>query len=118
MFGFDLSARWQFGSGLPYSRAVGFDGFILMDGAVDVTSAPGDLRVIYERPYNGELPTYHRLDLSLERTFEVGRAELTGQVGVINAYNRSNLFYYDIFTLRRVDQLPIIPSFGLKAAFN
>ncbi len=117
-FDFDLSVRWQFGAGLPYSRALGFDGFILMDGSADVTTEPGDLRVIYERPYNGQLPTYHRLDVSLEREFAVGPALITGQLGVINVYDRQNLFYYDVFTLRRVDQLPFIPSFGLKVAFE
>jgi len=116
--GFDFSARWQFGSGLPFSRALGFDQFILMDGTANPYTAPGDARVIYERPYNGELPTYHRLDVSAERTFRLRGAALTAQAGVINVYDRRNLFYFDIFTLRRVDQLPLIPSFGLKLAFD
>jgi len=112
--GFDLTARWQFGSGLPYNRALGFDGFILLDGAVDVFNEAGGRRVIYEKPFNGVLPTYHRLDLSLERTFEVPGAALTLKGSLINAYNRSNIFYLDVFTLRRADQLPFIPSIGLK----
>ena len=70
--GFDLSARWTFGSGFPYSRAVGFDGFALIDDIVDVGRIPTSRRVIYERPFSGELPHYHRLDLSLERVFKVG----------------------------------------------
>lgn len=118
VFGFDVSARWQFGSGLPYSQAIGFDTFLLMDGDTDVLGDPGSPRVIYERPYNAELPTYHRLDISVERLFDLGAASVTAQAGLINAYDRSNLFYYDVFTLRRVDQLPLIPSFGLKVAFD
>lgn len=116
--GFEVSARWQFGSGLPFSRALGFDEFVLMDGQTDPTAGPGAPRVIYERPYNAELPTYHRLDVSAERTFDLGAASLTAQAGVVNLYDRRNLFYYDIFTLRRVDQLPIIPTFGLKVNFE
>ncbi len=116
--GFDLSARWQFGSGLPYSQAVGFDQFIVPDGQPGWTTEAGAPRVIYESPYNAELPTYHRLDLSVERTFDVRAAEITAQAGLINVYDRRNLFYYDVFTLRRVDQLPLIPSFGLKVAFE
>jgi hypothetical protein len=114
VYGFDVSARWQLGSGLPYSRALGFDVFILPDGDPDVAGEPGEPRVIYERPFNGLLPDYHRLDVSVERRFDLGPAALTAQAGVINAYDRANLFAYDIFTLRRVDQLPIIPTFGLK----
>jgi len=34
--------------------------------------------------------------------------------GAINAYNRTNLFYFDLWTLSRVDQLPVIPTLGLK----
>jgi len=31
------------------------------------------------------------------------------QAGAINAYDRTNIFYYDLFTQRRVDQLPLAP---------
>jgi len=27
----------------------------------------------------------------------------------MNAYDRNNLFYYDLYTANRVDQLPILP---------
>lgn len=116
--GIDLGFRWQFGSGLPYNRALGFDGFLLMDGAVDVFDERGDRRVIYERPFNGVLPTYHRLDLSIARTFPFRTADVTVQGTLINTYDRANIFYLDVFTLRRVDQLPLLPSVGLSVAFN
>jgi carboxypeptidase family protein/TonB-dependent receptor-like protein len=116
--GFALSVRWQFGSGLPYSRALGFDGFVLLDEPVDVFSEPGSRRVIYEEPFNGTLPTYHRLDISAEKQFPVPGGQLTAQAGVINVYDRSNLFYLDTFTLTRINQLPFIPTFGLKYGFG
>lgn len=116
--GFGLNARWEFGSGLPFSRAIGFDGFALIDDIEKVSEIAGIRRVIYERPYNAVLPTYHRLDVSLERTFSLGRADLTIQGSVINTYDRRNLFYLDIFTLRRVDQLPLVPSLGVKVNFR
>ena len=117
LWGFGLNARWAFGSGLPFSRAQGFDGFAVIDDIVKASEVPGSRRVIYERPFNGILPTYHRLDVSVDRTVSLGRADLTLQASMVNAYNRRNLFYLDIFTLRRVDQLPLIPSLGLKLAF-
>ncbi|MAQ95502.1 hypothetical protein B1759_04700 [Rubrivirga sp. SAORIC476] len=117
--GVDLSARFQFGSGLPFTRALGFDRFISPNTPPDVFETPGTSRVIYERPYNGRLPTFHRLDLSADRTFTLRSGlDLTAQLALINAYDRANVFYYDTFTLQRVDQLPLIPSFGLKIAVN
>ena len=56
--------------------------------------------------------------MSVERTFDLGRADLTAQVGAVNLYDRSNLFAFDVFTYRRVDQLPIMPTFGLLLAFE
>ncbi len=113
--GFDVNVRWQLGSGLPFSEALGFDRFILTPGPTDVLQEPGSLRVLYGEPYKGRLPAYHRLDVSLDRDIALSqRAVITLHAGVINAYDRANLFYLDLYTLRRVDQLPLIPSFGLK----
>lgn len=113
---FNVSLRWQFGSGLPYSRIHGFDGFILMDGAVEVDRVRGFPRVIYEaEPYRGILPTYHRLDITVDRTFTFKSGlEATLQLGLLNAYNRRNLFALDLFTAQRTDQLPLIPTAGIR----
>jgi len=116
---FDINMRWQFGSGLPYSRSLGFDGFMIVDGDLDVFTDSGNRRVIYEEPYNGILPTYHRMDITLEREFSFSDgASLTTLLGVVNTYDRQNLFYLDVFTLRRVNQLPFIPTFGVKLSFE
>ena len=113
--GFDLSVRWNFGSGLPYNQVRAFDGFVLLDGLVDVSDRLAEARVIYDRPYGGILPTYHRLDASISRQFVwVGGSLVTVQASVLNAYDRANLFAFDIFTLRRIDQLPFIPTLGIK----
>ena len=111
----DVNIQWKFGSGLPYNQVLGFDGFIFMDGPVDLFDRPAVPRVIYDRPYDGRLPTYHRLDVNVERTFEISAgAKLSVNAGVINTYDRDNLFYFDLFTLGRVNQLPLVPSLGLK----
>ena len=57
----DINVQWKFGSGLPYNQVLGFDGFIFMDGPVDLFDREAIPRVIYDRPYEGRLPTYHRL---------------------------------------------------------
>lgn len=119
LYGFDVSVRWQFGSGLPYTRVEGFDGFILMDGVVNVDEVRGFPRVIYESiPYQAVLPAYHRLDISVERSFSSpGGLEVTTQVGLLNVYDRTNLFSLDLLTAQRSDQLPVIPVAGVKIGF-
>ena len=116
--GFDLSVRWDFGSGLPFSRAIGFDGFLLVDDVEKAVDTPSTRRIIYEKPFNALLPTYHRLDVSVERTFSVGPVDVALLASAINTYGRRNIFYLDIFTLNRVDQLPFVPSLGMKVSFE
>ncbi|MDE2827023.1 MAG: TonB-dependent receptor [Bacteroidota bacterium] len=114
----DVSVRWNFGSGRPFNHVYGFDGYVLLDGIQNLFTVPDDQRVIYGQPFQGLLPTYHRLDVSLEREFVLEKFLLTAQVGVINAYNRRNLFALDLFTTERNYQLPIVPVAGLKIDFD
>jgi hypothetical protein len=118
LLNFDISVGWVFGSGLPFSQAVGFDGFMVVDDVVKASDRPGTRRIIYERPYNAILPTYHRLDVAVTRAFDLGPVDLTFQGSLINVYDRRNIFYLDVFTLERVDQLPVVPSFGIGISFE
>ena len=107
---FTASARWQFGSGLPFTRPIGFDEAV--DFARDlykVETTLGTTRILLDKPFTGRLPLVHRLDLSLSRAFDVSFGQIHVQAGVINAYDRRNMFYYDLFTGRRLDQLPLAP---------
>lgn len=107
--------RWQLGSGLPYTQPFGFDAFVRLRGLQESARSPyGTPRLLYEKPYRGRLPGYHRLDVSLKRAFELDVADLTAKAGVINLYDRQNLFYFDLFTQRRVDQLPLIPYLAVE----
>jgi len=107
---FRASVRWQLGSGLPYTRPLGFDeAFDYARYLYDVRTHPGTTRLVLDKPFTGRLPVVHRLDVALEREFRVSHGTLLAQAGVINGYNRSNMFYYDLFTGRRLDQLPLTP---------
>src|SRR5690606_1391299 len=77
ILGVDLSARWQLGTGLPFNESIGFDQFVLLDSLVDLTEEFGSERVLYSAPYGGRLPAYHRLDVSIDRSFRVGRTTMT-----------------------------------------
>lgn len=112
--------RWQYGSGLPFTQVYGYDTMPEIRGLRDTPSENIGLpRALYRRPYRARLPSYHRLDVSLKRTFDVTPGvRLTAEAGAINAYNRSNLFYIDVFTLDRVDQLPIIPYLSFQVGLR
>ncbi|MGM0506452.1 MAG: TonB-dependent receptor [Bacteroidota bacterium] len=110
-----LNARWQLGSGFPFTRHMGFDELhYFHEEPPNVRKQFGSTRVVMERPYDDRLPAFHRLDLSAERSFQFPLAVLTLQIGAINSYNRSNLFYYDVYTGRRVDQMPFSPYFSIR----
>lgn len=112
---FTINASWQLSSGLPYTQIVGFDSVVDMrELREDASRSLGRPRAIYDQPYESRLPTYHRLDVSLSRTFGFSGASLRLQAGAINAYDRKNVFFVDLFEQRRVDQLPVIPYAGIK----
>lgn len=112
---FQTSIRWQYSSGFPYTKPLGFDSLINVRGlAEDPAGDYGTPRFLFDKPYDARLPTYHRLDVSAGYTFTTRLAALTLQAGAINLYDRVNLFYYDVFALRRVNQLPFTPYISLK----
>ncbi|MEQ9105798.1 MAG: TonB-dependent receptor [Rhodothermales bacterium] len=109
-----LTLQWQYGSGLPFTPSGGFDKWYVLTPGVDLTRQQGEDRVLYAEPYSDRLPSYSRVDLWIERRVERGRHVATVRAGALNILNRANLFYFDLFTFQRVDQLPLIPSVGLK----
>ncbi len=112
---FTTSARWQLGTGLPFTRPMGFDEIIFFGQQLpNVRREFGTPRVILEKPYQGRLPLFHRLDLSVETTIHFPGSRLILQAGAINAYNQLNLFYYDVYTHRRIDQMPFAPYVSVK----
>jgi hypothetical protein len=107
---FTASARWQVGSGLPFTRPIGFDeGFDFGRELTKVKTTLGTTRLLLDKPFTGRLPVVHRLDLSLNRAFYTSFGQIVAQAGVINAYGQQNMFYYDLFSGRRLDQLPLAP---------
>ncbi len=115
-----FDARWNMGSGFPFTQTQGFYEYLdFTDGLnVDPTTDNGTFGILYGPLNQGQLPYYHRLDISLRKTVVVGKnsnLEVTGSL--INTYNRNNIFYVDRITNERVDQLPIIPSLGATLTF-
>lgn len=112
---FTTSLRWELGTGLPFTRPIGFDEiFFYNEGLPNLQREFGTARVLLEKPYRGRTPAYHRLDISLAREFIFSSARMAIQFGAINLYDHTNLFYYDVYTHRRINQLPFAPYFSLK----
>ncbi|MFQ5571586.1 MAG: carboxypeptidase regulatory-like domain-containing protein [Rhodothermales bacterium] len=116
-----VSVRWQFGSGLPFTPAAGFFDTVSILDPDDrgFRTRPGRPLLVTEGTlYTERLPAYHRLDVSLERRFDIRGMEATLKAAVINVYDRANIFDYDLFAGRRINQLPLIPSLGLNVALR
>ena len=113
-------ARWNLGSGFPFTQTQGFYENIPFSGGINTnyTSQNGELEIVYAELNKGRLSYYHRLDLSLSKTIEISKntiLEITASV--TNAYNRNNIFYINRITDERIYQLPLLPSGGISLKF-
>lgn len=116
----DVNARWNLGSGFPFTQTQGFyENITFADGInTDYTTANGDMGIMYAGINQGRLPYYHRLDLTVKRRFEIGQnSTIELYAGATNVYSRKNIFYFDRITYKRIDQLPLMPSIGMSWKF-
>ncbi len=118
---FELSVRWNYGSGFPFTLTQGFYQDYQFDDGIDtdITSNNGNIGVIYDEKRNaGRLSDYHRMDISLKKEFEFSKyRKLEAVASITNVYSRKNIFYFDRIEYDRVYQLPILPSIGLTFTF-
>ncbi|MBO7277850.1 MAG: TonB-dependent receptor [Bacteroidales bacterium] len=117
---FELSLRWNYGSGFPYSPTASMVELLDFSNGINSNfiSQNGTLTTIYGDLNSERLPNYHRLDLSAKKRFDIGkRSVLEINFSLTNVYNRNNLFYWNRITSQRVDQLPIMPSLGITYTF-
>ncbi len=116
----EVNARWTFGSGFPFTPTAGYYEQLNFANNINTnyTATNGILGILYGDINSARLPTYHRLDISIKRKFELtehSRLELSA--GATNVYDRDNIFYYDRITNLRVNQLPILPSISASLTF-
>jgi hypothetical protein len=116
----NLSARWNLGSGFPFTQTAGFYEETDLYNSLNYPywQSNGSLGIIYGDLNTGRLPYYHRLDFTLNKVFELSKySKLEINLSVTNVYNRQNIFYFDRIDYNRVDQLPIMPSLGISLTF-
>lgn len=116
----EFNVRWNFGSGFPFSGSQGFYEYQNFNDGIytDPLTQNGDLDIVLGPLNQKRLPTYHRLDMSLKKTFVVGKnSNLDATISAINIYDRANIFYVDRIRNQRVNQLPFLPSAGVSMTF-
>lgn len=117
----EIDARWNFGSGLPFTQTQGYYhkiDFSTGTGTDITQSNSNDLAIIYAGLNKGRLPTYHRLDISIKKQFNLSKnSKLEVNAGATNVYNRDNIFYVDRVSAKKVYQLPLLPSIGVNLTF-
>lgn len=114
-----LDLRFNYGSGFPFSQIIGnYEGLNPVGVGGDYVTINGESISLYGAPDGGRLPDYARLDLSATKTMKLSkRQSLEFNFTVTNMLNRANIFYYDKVNNERIDQLPIMPSFGVNWMF-
>lgn len=117
----ELDARFNFGSGFPFTLTQGFYELINFSDGIntDYTTQNGDLGIVYDDSLNtGRLPYYHRVDIAVKKKIQISENSLLElNASIINVYNRENIFYFDRVNYERVNQLPILPSIGASLTF-
>ncbi len=117
-----VSGRWNMGSGFPFTKTKGFYNYLDYLGGVGTsyqTENPDNIGILYSDERNGgRLPYYHRFDLSVLKKISFSKhSGLEVNFSVTNSYDRPNIFYFDRLNYERVNQLPILPSASAKLYF-
>jgi hypothetical protein len=126
-WGWEGGIRWNLGTGIPYTRAVGsyvyyaprYVGSSGLDWTGD-DDGDGGYGVVLSDRNGSRYPTYHRLDLSFRRTFPKSWGVLTPYINLVNVYNRRNVLFYfyeyeqEPAVRSGVSMFPILPTVGLE----
>lgn len=116
---FTLSCVWVFSSGNALNLPVE-----TYDAVPDYTTEGTDMYQFYTYYYGPKnsyrLKPYHRLDISLQHHQKREKSVHTWEVGIYNAYNRHNPYFYYVAggdQLKQVSLFPLIPSFSYSIKF-
>ena len=119
--GWEINARWNFGSGLPFTQTQGYYHSVDYSDGINTnisTTNDDQLSIIYADLNQGRLSAYHRLDLAIKKHIDLSeKSTLDLTLSVTNVYSRQNIFYVDRITTEKVYQLPFLPSLGASWKF-
>jgi hypothetical protein len=104
----ELSGRWRFAGGRPYTAPT-----YLRDYHTWIVAADAELN-------DHRYPDYHRLDVRLERRFYLKGRSVKFYWDIVNIYNRSNIWgysYQEDGTADRINQFSTVPVMGVSIEF-
>ncbi|MAD47082.1 MAG: hypothetical protein CMI02_01100 [Oceanospirillaceae bacterium] len=110
----DVGLKWRYQSGQLITP---------LQGAEEDDDIAGLYNPQYGSLNSRRLPAYHRLDVRMDKALTTRRGwDLNLYAEVLNLYNRANVTGYqyegaDYSGKEKVTDLPLIVSFGVKAAF-
>jgi hypothetical protein len=116
----ELSLRWNFGTGFPFTQTQGYFEKIKFNGGINSNylTENGLLGIQYADLNEGRLPTYHRMDFNVKKKFFLSENSLLEvDLSITNLYDRDNVFYVNRVTNSVVNQLPFMPSLGINMSF-
>ncbi|MDX1495029.1 MAG: TonB-dependent receptor, partial [Longimicrobiales bacterium] len=126
-WGWTGGVRWNLGTGIPYTRALGSYSFYqpryVEGGGLEWTrdeDGSGGYGVVLGGRNASRYPVYHRLDVSFRRSFSKSWGSLTPYLNLVNVYNRRNvLFYFYEYQAEPpvrsgISMFPVLPTIGLE----
>lgn len=133
----ELGGNFQFGSGFPYTPALGANPTVVMNTDSNGVKTPGVATNVFGEVLfsidrgdvsninSARLPAYHRLDIRATTYADWWGLDWTIYLDVVNIYNRKNVLSrsYSVdkesgnIVVRQVYMLPIIPTLGFSVKF-
>jgi TonB family protein len=114
---YKLGGGWQIGgrlriiSGNPDTPVIGARYLATFDAYLPIYGATNSWRV----------PTFHQLDVRIDKTWTFDAWMLDAYLDVLNAYNHraleGSVYSYDFSQHAYFEGLPVVPTLGLKASF-
>jgi hypothetical protein len=132
--GLEAGLRWNFGTGLPYTRPLGSYRYLsqrIIPGSVlewdpdaeGGAGGQGGYGVVLSQRNGARYPARHRLDVSLRWTLRKDWGQLVPYLSILNLYNRKNVLFY-FFEYEKnppvrtgISMFPFLPTLGLEVSF-
>jgi outer membrane cobalamin receptor len=112
----DISVRWEFGTGYPYTQTLGYYDRLLF-GNIGGGPLYGETGIPYSilgDKNAARLPAYYRIDASATYHFAVPPIRGSFGISAANLTNRKNILFYDRKTGQTIYMLDFFPSATLK----
>ncbi len=123
-WGVEGSVRFNFGTGLPFTRPLGTFAFYRRRPIYEAIEYDYETAVLLGPRNDHRYPSRHRLDIGFRKTFPKSWGHVTPYVNVVNVYNQKNVLFYafeydrDPPVRTGVSMIPVLPTVGVEMSFR